>query len=355
MKFLKNTILLSIILAGFFAGLQQIPVINDPIVRKKIRALNWQADSINTIFLGTSLTYRSFLPPLFDSLMSGKNQQITSFNMGIPGMQMLETQYMLEEILQRNLPQLKYLILEVPNFKPVPAAENWLAWRITKYHDVKRTTIACSAILQSSFSFTEKAEMIKTCLNHFSMNMTSAGELRQFYRTFSRDPGAALPLKLHGYKGYKSLEAEIGTEYRKRRQYFISQEGQQEYRALLKKATLNDGKRKNQSFEFRLTTIEIIIDMIRQCESRGIKLIFLKPPVQGKQSAVDPLLETHFANIPLVDLNLPNKYPALFAVENMFDLAHLKREGAIVATKRLAALLNKEGIFPGKPPSKLPE
>lgn len=73
-----------------------------------------QEENIDIVFLGSSHTYRSFAPYIFD-----KELDINSFNMGTSSQSTKATYYLLKEVLKKNNPQTVIMEITYSNFENI--------------------------------------------------------------------------------------------------------------------------------------------------------------------------------------------------------------------------------------------
>lgn len=302
----------------------------DRVLKKNWDAINLQAEKINTVFIGTSLTQSAIDPALFDSLNKNFGIQSNSFNFSLPGMDLLEAQYWVEQILHQDIPNLETIILEVNDLTLFLNSANHRTPRIISHHDFKRTLIACKAILSSSYRSIQQYKLIKSRMTFFAKHSFKAGEMRYLANSLFcniRVPGDSLK----NYNGY-TQETVLQSFIKKRRQYFLSEAGKQEYQ---QKLNGNHRKRNKLFKHFRqtqATALSIVKDILKQCEARKVEIILVSMPSFGERKFLVENLISQQVDCVLLNLDLPEKYQALFARENRFDLNHLNHQGARLAT-----------------------
>ncbi len=341
-KFLIRFLFFGVALILLLPLLHGITSLHDRLINDKFKGLTAQSDKVNTIFLGSSATYRGIDPVLFDSLMTGSGILSNSFNVGIPGINMLEMHYVLEEILRMDLPELQTIVLEVSDFSPELVEINIDSWRTIYYHDFGRTVKSLQAIWTSSHSIPEKSRMYLERLSVFSKRLFRTGEAQHIYRTLTHQSDKLQKKDLDkylAYNGFLCLEDESDKTVDKRLAHFLSPEGQQEYSAVLTDAQKPD-KLAKRFHKSRHTTYPILAEMLRMCEERGLSVIFMKPPADGRWSFIANQIKKMQLPIPFFDLNRPKEYPHLFTIDTRFDITHLNRKGATLATGELARLIS---------------
>jgi hypothetical protein len=88
------------------------PYYGNPHYAKKYEYISENESKYNTIVFGSSLTYRQFIPKLFDSLMV--DHSLSTFNMAIPAIRTPEIYYLYDKFLDEIDPgAFNYVILEL--------------------------------------------------------------------------------------------------------------------------------------------------------------------------------------------------------------------------------------------------
>ncbi len=313
------------------------------LVKKKLKALSAQSDSINTLFMGSSVTYRNFDPVYFDSLINQRMKaNISSFNLGLPGASLLEIQYILQQVLANKPANLRTLILEVNDISLLLRQINSRSSRYINYHNFQRTTTICNSIITSPLSLTTKLQMLKTriqiCFSHYARS----GDLHDIWKATLRNRNRRVDQPKKHYLNYFGYDG-LSNQTSRQRTHYLSKEGQKAFQELLANAQQAD--KASLTSRYTLTaTLKTFYEISQLCQKQNINIIVLNPPANGAWSFAINKLKTSHIPYPIIELNLPEKYPALFATENRFDIYHLNTKGAALATETLAELLISENI-----------
>lgn len=345
-KFIFTVILFSSILSCLFLQLGKNQGIKDKLLNQKLTVLKKQANEINTIFIGASTTNSGIKTTHFDSIMHLHNYNSNSYNFGIPGINIPEMQYVLEMILGQDLPHLQTIILEVNDLSFELNEQQLNSWRVINYHDGKRTLALLTGIWHSSYSLTDKCRLSKTRLNLFCKRFSHAGKLKDIFHSFSQHPNQLNRAEINRtmrLKGYSPLDETKNINDRKRRETFLSKSGQQKYKAFLKNSQRPEKLTEKYQLA-RTATYPFLADILEKCSAHGINVILLNSPSDGRWSHIVNQLKAEQNKHPIIEMNLPGKYPALFAVENRFDTYHLNDRGAKIATKILAEIIIDQEI-----------
>lgn len=306
---------------------------------KKMAALEMQLTEINTLFVGSSMTNAGINPHLYDSSMANYNQQTKSFNFGLSGLNLLESQYIMENLLAMKFTNLNTVFLEVNDYWLFLNAANHRASRMINYHDLKRTYTACQAIWETSYPLGQKFELTRNRLNLFIKHIFRAGDLKHIWQSFFlREENK--PDTLRNYNGYTERR-DRKNHSQGRHLFFRTQEGQQDYQARLNGTHKQMLKNQKHFGQAQLVTIHILRDIISLCKTRGVNLVLLNLPAAGEKKFIIKNLELNQTDCPLIEMNIPTEYPELFAPVNRFDHNHLNDAGAILSTKILAKLSAK--------------
>ncbi len=340
-KLILRLLFFSVVFILLLLPLHRVTSLHDRLINDKYKGLTAQSDSVNNIFLGSSATYRGIDPALFDKEMKDLGISTKSFNVGIPGINMLEMHYVLEEILRMDLPKLRTIVLEISDFSPELVEINIDSWRTIYYHNFSHTLKALQAIWASSHSLSEKKRMYFERLSVFSKRLFRMGEAKHIYRTLAHKSDQ-LQMKERdkylAYNGFLCLEDESGKTIDKRLAHFLSPKGQQEFFTILANAQKPE-KLAARFHKSQHIAYPILAEMIRMCQERGLNVIFMMPPADGRWSFITNQIKNMQLSIPFFDLNHPKKYPHLFTVDTRFDITHLNRKGATLATRELARLI----------------
>lgn len=334
------------ILFFLFTQLGKNQGIEDELLNNKLAALKKQANEINTVFIGASTTNSGIKTADFDSIMHLYNYNTNSFNFGIPGMNIPETQYILDIILAEELPHLQTIILEVNDLSLEMKANKLNSSRVINYHDGKRTLAILNSIWHSSYSMMDKYRLLKTRLSLFFKRISHAGKLKDILHSFFQNenhPNRTELNKIIRLKGYSSLDKTENLNAKKRRKEFLLESGQQKYRGFLKNSQRPE--KVTEKFQLaRSSAYPFLTEILEKLSARGINTILLNSPSDGRWSFIINQLKTEQSKYLTIEMNLPQKYPALFAIENRFDAYHLNDRGAKIATKIMAeTIIDQKG------------
>jgi len=110
-------------------------------VSQKFRFFAAHKDEFDTLFIGSSCVYFQISPAIFDGVTRQSEMPTHSFNFGIGGMCLPETAYLLEQILNLEPRNLKWVFIEYDEMKPEWSPENQTSRRALYWADWKRVSL----------------------------------------------------------------------------------------------------------------------------------------------------------------------------------------------------------------------
>ncbi len=290
-------------------------------------------DQYNTLFVGASTTYRHIDCRQFDSIINAQrpDMQIRSFNFGIPANRTPQSVYMLNNLLEFDKSNIKYIVIDLSELTKMGADnlhkkemiywynyDNILGVMKASYESEKSITKKVSVPGLHAFSFLEKSFMI---------GMGTA--FIQQHAGKNIEPGSLGP----NGDGFYSLDQEMADE----------PEGDLalRYQAL----------RTPDTIQFRTDRCQFLFDKYKDTQNNPNKTIqkdIEQLIAYGKQNNIKiiVMLSQRLGDrleylIPLynklpeenkIGFQNPTAYPMLNERENLFDLAHLNASGARLFT-----------------------
>lgn len=302
-----------------------------PIVREKWEYWRENKDQFDTVFIGTSRTFRGVMPAVFDQLTAEAGMPTKSYNFGVDGMFAPEDAYVAEHLLRDPPKNLRWVFMEMgvflSNFDGRPPDNI----RTIYWHDWVRTSL---------------------CIREVLWPKKRKAKMRKWFKGDDDDPPAALTAFTHFgvYLMYKSNIGRGAGAWERlvfRRPInpamvgvtgdgFLPTSGD----GVMRGAALT---RYEEEYAERLQTparlvplrpysqesLDRVMRFVRACGARGV---FIVAPTTGEMSS-HPSPET---GIPTLDFRDMKQYPELFAKEHRVDTAHMNAKGAEIYTRRLA-------------------
>ncbi|MEM1042584.1 MAG: hypothetical protein AAGI91_08145 [Bacteroidota bacterium] len=277
-----------------------------------------------TVFLGSSRTYRHVDVTRFDSLRGGGN----SYNFGMRGGTALEVHYQAERMLE--LPHVRWLVLELGTVRPLVRLENRDTRRTYYYHDLRRVKLASDVTLAFDMPLMRRLEIIrgrlKVALDHYFL--VGQGEALITGRTVEPEPFSRFDRR-----GFSALD--YAENAGRRSEAFRHPKGQEAFRRKLERLRHRDAE----PTAADSAMASIWIDLYRRAEAQDVEVYFAE---QVGEVGLDGLARVLGDALPpghLIILNDMERYPGLFDPDLWFDPGHLNERGAEQVTDILAARL----------------
>ena len=318
------------------------PLWGDPNYIAKYDRFTAEQNDYNTVFIGTSRTFRHTDPAIFDSITG-----LRSFNFGIDGDGCPANYMLVKELFEtKKMTGIKYLVLEL--FSP----SGNLAW------DMDFSTLHTDKVLYKygveDFYFTVRSllempeltakQLLSDIRSHVINLLESSFKLGFVHRILNAKNKGIEPLLLgkkeNGFLAYDhQMTLPIGEYLLKRHNEFLANSIENSERA---KASLSGTKRTSENaFSFHKDYLYQIQEL---CEQNGVFLILVvhprMTPVQCNYFhtfLTDAVLQQRLT---ILDYSNGKLYPEYYDLENVFDAGHLNSKGATLFTTNLASDVN---------------
>jgi hypothetical protein len=278
-------------------------------------------NNINTVFLGSSLTYRQVNSQLFDSMNTATGHYTRSLNLGFDGCQPAESYKVFNYLIETKTDSLKTLIVELtpPRIFKLHILH---ALRNKSFDGFTQFSYSAPLMLSSNYPLNERLEFIgynfinvlEAELN-FSM-LEKAYKFKAYQKTYK------VPAEIEDFT--PSEKHEQGESKKDPHLVFLTTQ-LSEYNsnveevkklfanpALLQQATINT------------TYIQHIQSMLKTANDKHIKLIYVLPPRLTVTDYKDllPVYETIPAanRISIAD---PYKNPQYYSLDCSYDMLHI--------------------------------
>lgn len=361
--------------AGTTFGIRVIlPPPEIPVVTPKLTTFAATKQNYNTIFIGSSRTYRHIIPSIFDAELQRRGYNITSYNFGIYAMQLPETYFLLQKILAMKPPGLQYVFIDIDSVNLDIPKENRRTDRVISWHGWQQMPEIYRLIANQNQNWRQKKQLIQLHATPFLSNIGNLGQADRICKgtatsisgvgqnilmmpcpyiaavTKSLNPSSDTGYKKPGADGYLSLDDEDDIMFIERRQEYLAKlDKYQAQVATLAEALKNQAAQPNtsvqpeksasetRSLNRRLKPYEadIIQKLVKAVTDAGATPIFFIHPVLKQEAH---LIEAHQKGyIPiLLPFNQPAKFPALYDPDKRYDWYHLNHQGAEQFTQLLA-------------------
>ncbi len=338
-----------LLLGGLLLALQRQDSLADiPEVGRKLAEVERLRPE--TVFVGSSHTYRHVDAALFDSLRGGGS----SYNFGLPGAGAFEVHYWAERFLDR--PYVKTLVVEVQSFRAGLDPENRRTRRVYYHRDFRRARVGVRVALASNLPWQRRLwtalDQIGVTLDHYLLLGQGGDVIAGLLRSLAPADGLLEKLDRQGFlaldtqlallaradpAGSAAERAEVAETIAwlwGRHEYLLGPEGQEIVTENVRMLRQRDRVRPTPQDR---TAAALWLDLYRQAEAQGVEVYFVEQVAEGKSMGISRLLGEAVAPGRLIILNDPNRYPNLLAPEFWYDTVHLNARGARWNTSVLAA------------------
>jgi hypothetical protein len=327
--FLQRLGHVAIALLAFIATSGLIHALLPPMIPKgvavKLKFFAEHKEEFDTILVGTSSTYYSISPEIFDRTTRAQGVPTRTFNFGIDAMHPPENFYVLEQILKTKPRHLKWMFLETANIETkmykVLGTERAVYW-----HDWPRTVLA----LRKALDPRDDAKWYIKVSRIWLARRDLAAHLTLFAQRFANVGRAIQLLFPSGTDVPLEAEVELGP---RRDGYRVAGEAMSAEQAVIFRSRLDREIAEARPRPLDRGADETYRDYAARIRAIGAAPLFVVPPLIF-QSPVR-FRETPPPG-PLLSFNDARAYPMLFDTKFRIDDAHLTREGAEEFTRLLA-------------------
>jgi len=292
--------------------------------------------AINTCFFGSSKIYRHINPAVFDeTLNSGEDKVITSFNFGAPATFNPQTYYLYEKFLDSKLAEgVRYCFMELGQVDLL--SDKMLHQDRTNYWQNISDLIYVQKSVYGNKDLTLSKKMNST--RNYSISYMEKvlflGTLRQSMLSENYYDAQYLGEAKNGFFPLE-MELEITNDTVVKNSLFNRRMNFEADNAILNRRTDRLTKfYATSSSYFDVVNFQRIKKLILKSKERGIHLIFIVSPLSTNQKLIN--LSKQIPDMNLIDLCDPIKYKDMYVVENFFDKGHLNSKGADIYTELLA-------------------
>jgi hypothetical protein len=293
-------------------------------------------DSINTVFWGSSTTFRQISTPTINNNLKPK---ISSYNFGTPGLTHLELYYNYEQFINLANPNIKYAFLELNRLR-FTEAENLFINRTSYALTLSNLIYATHQIIYEKHSLKGKLYYMGSNISNYLYKKLSLSSLRHRVNPLSSE----LILDSKSMQlGYLSLDQELKSrpddlELLKRNNRLLKNPNFLKPRIEEVKKAYIDYEDDASEKSPHATKLKELLD---NSQERGIELFFIIPPHLGfyqNSIAYDSYkellaLKKNISPDRFIDLGNPLDYPNLYENENCFDYIHLNAKGSEIYTQ----------------------
>ena len=286
-----------------------LPLPNVPALTERYDYYASNHDQFDTLFVGSSRFRFQIVPHEFDTEAAAGGMPTRSLNVGYLGMWPLESLYFLRQCLDLKSPQLKWVVIELMDYRFGHADQEDPTVRMRHWHDAQHTAMACRVVWETPLPAPEKARLLGRHVGLF------------FQQTFNLGQGAEwaqarlIPKKRKGQPGWV---ARAGYEPEDERNW--SEAARLDY-----ERQIGEFRKSAPDVRVRLGFADALRDLVADVRRAGAEPIFvLAPTVHPGDNLRVGLPE----GVTVLAFNNPDEYPRLYDVELHFDAGHLNDKGA---------------------------
>ena len=314
-------------------------------VKHKLQTLEDHPKEFNTLFFGTSRTYRHIDPFVYDSLVPGSK----SFNAGVAGLFPLRYFDFIDKAITSTGDQFENVVIELAplslvgqnyDSKPNVNSINYERYAMAMAYPWKNTSNK-KALVSYELGYTSLFLYKYTGFGIAQRLKLSAG-------ISSPDTEVCSSFDYYQDRGYYSLDQDLADKninYHSllgRKEGFQSNSTQEDIIRVYKMyTTLLEGQ--DVSGEDRYT--EWLLQLINRVKPYTKKISFIIPPREEPPNNVSLERQKRIlkeAGYCVLDYSDPDEYPGLYQYDISFDFAHFNDKGAKYYTRLLADELNHQ-------------
>lgn len=360
-RFLRNVLLAAAMFAVCTTAIRAwIPWPDSYGLRAKYEHFRAHANRYDTLFFGSSLTFRAIIPEVIDRRFAGSETPRSSYNFGIPGATAFEVDYILGEILALAAPVLRDVVVEHMRWKPRAFDEaDDLDDRAVYWHSLRVTGAVVRTVLAQDDPLLERCQVAWNHVRLMVRRYTNYAEGGALLDAVCGRPVSHAYLssaEADAQRGYQDPDILLTTDNidsanaRQRTALFLAQHREYEEQVAETEAwyrQLRENRRRQNSVLDKLP-LTVIRQQVASIEARGLRVTYLMPPSLGP---ADDAFALRDAGIypDLIVLSDPTTQPELFRTDHRFDRAHLNRRGAVAFSQAFVSEYRRHQPYRDKP------
>jgi hypothetical protein len=303
---------------------------------EKLRYFTEHKDEFDLLFVGSSATFRNYVPEVVDAELAAEGLEVTSFNFGVVGFRSFETDFMVKWILAQKPARLRWMVIEPPTFEPpfeYEAIQGDKTELAVHSHTPEETYLILRSVWLSEAPLGLRLRETIRHLKLLGLNLGNIGRApATVLQRLNYEPDWDPPAWLTEGRGFQSTEDRPGFAEPDPKNDPLSDP--EAYRRKL--ISLDRANRSPVPLDtYNLTALRRQVEVVR---AAGVEPIYCSSPILF--SAPEVLALDERGELPnLLAFHLPKAYPKLFAVEKRIDNAHLRGAGAVEFSRFLAPRL----------------
>jgi len=304
----------------------RLPFPSVPEISPRFRYFADRKDEFDTVFIGSSRIRHQVIPGYFDAATAAQGVPTHSFNLGYSGMWPPESYYYLRQVLALHPRQLRWVIIELMDYRFGQAEGQATTARSVYWHDAKHTAMAWRLVAESTLPPVEKLTLLADHTRLFLQRMANLGRgaewLQQRYFPPKKKRDASWIVR-------GGFDPEVPGEW--------SESARADYAQKIR-----EFERAGAKGRVRPGFAAALQGMAGEVRRAGAEPIFVLPPTVRVEEKLEDGLP---GDLTVWAFDHPDQYPRLYQSELHYDPGHLNEAGAQEFTdllvQRLAELARK--------------
>lgn len=324
-------------------------------VRAKIRAFSETKDEYDAIYIGSSRVFRGVRPDVIDPIISRREKEFRSYNLGVPGMWSFEADALLDEILAMEPAKLRWVFVESPFWKAdLFSPLRGITERSVRWHSPASTAHTLVSVWLENHALEAK---LRVSWRHFSQMAMRSGNYSQgpsWWRANVLPETSDFEANVRDFResrGYRSLESKGIPGAKERKRAFLS--GQKVFSKAVQ--VLSDAQKPGgdpnalgpaismrgqteptgNSVAFEDYNVTALRRQRARLDARRLNVAYVvMPELTPGRLFVD--LQRRGELSLLFDYKQPSRYPDFYTQEGRFDFWHMSESGAERFSRRFA-------------------
>ena len=293
----------------------------------------------NTLFMGSSRTFRHINPRLFDNIM---DSTFKSFNMGAVGTRNPELFYLAEHLINElDSGSVQYLFLELTPLHVILDDPDLV--RQNYFLDPREYQYVHNYLKETNNNDNPRQELDLTYLKASLNRNLGVGMLWDYWKPKTPDPADSTWEQTDGFTPLRYLQP--GKPHRN---FAVKKDVLTEFYDGKKSIIIGQfGLHKEGKFINNTVFTDRLQALIGKGQEKGIHVVFWVFP-HGDYRDVYPTRDALPANH-VMDLSNPYRYEEFFKANHLYDRGHFNEIGARLFTVKFASAFKQEIIQQGQP------
>ena len=302
----------------------RLPAPSSQGLHKRVELFREHKDEVDVLFLGSSNAMCSLIPSVFEDELARLGHELRAYTLGVPGVINFEADYLLECVLDCEPARMRWLIMELSEWK-LSSRNELVSDRAIRWHTPRRT---CKLLAvewrRQDATLREKLATTRAHARMALARLANAGQLqhglaeRLGVRAVEEDVAVEAIAR---ERGYMALEDGANPGALRAHEQFL--ESPEKYLRGLQAW----GRKLQRAQASSAHNVAHLAERLALCEGMPAELVHViypsdEPAPELQALARDGLVPELWA------FNRPDLYPSLYEREKRFDGRHMNRRGA---------------------------